>query len=158
MRDCCARIRAKIRRVAHLTRRPQLFPAGAFFEAQVAANPPAFAANALLLRYGGRDAAHAKIVLSTGVTVQRLSRGLCVRLFGGAGNIHADRAWSAFLSCPMCSRPQSETRPSFSSSAWITRHLSCRLGRKSRSGDRLSSSSQKNFSVSFAVGAVGSIG
>jgi hypothetical protein len=33
------------RRAKRLSRRPQLFPAGAVFGAQVAANPPAFAAN-----------------------------------------------------------------------------------------------------------------
>ena len=69
----------------------------AFFGAQVAANPPAFAANISWGCDGGDDVAQAKIVLSANVPVQRLPRRLGIRLLGGAGDIHADRAWCAFL-------------------------------------------------------------
>jgi hypothetical protein len=61
---------------------------------------------------------------------------LGIRLLGGAGDLRDDRPWRAFLM--MRGRRQSETRPSCSNSAWMTRHLSCRLGRKSNRGDRLS--------------------
>jgi hypothetical protein len=46
------------------TRWPQLFPAAAFFGAQVAANPPAFAATNSRGHDGGGDVAQAKIILS----------------------------------------------------------------------------------------------
>jgi hypothetical protein len=60
-------------------------------------NPPAFAASISWGRNGGGDAAQAKIVLSVNVPVQRLPRRLGIRLLGGAGDTHADRARCAFL-------------------------------------------------------------
>lgn len=51
----------------------------------------------LLGHDGGGDVAQAKIILSANVPVQRLPRRLGIRLLGGAGDIHADRAWCAFL-------------------------------------------------------------
>jgi hypothetical protein len=88
---------------------------------------------------GGGDAAQAKIILSANVRIQRLPRRLGIRLLGGAGDNYADRAWCAFVmhGDDYARRRQSETRPSFSSNSWMTRHLTCRLGRKSKRGDRL---------------------